>query len=191
MWILIVGLAVFLGMHSIAIVAPGARARAVQRFGEGRWKAVYGAVSLAGFWLIVHGFQAARSSHLQLYLYEPPGWMRHVTLVLMVPVFPLVFAAYLPGRIKTAAKQPMLAGVKLWALAHLLSNGTLADLLLFGGFLCWAVLDFVSLRRRPRPIPTAPPGRFNDLLAVVLGLGLYGLTLGWAHLRLIGVAPLG
>ena len=100
MWILIVGLAVFLGVHSIAIAAPGARARALQRFGEGRWKAMYGAVSLAGLVLIVYGFHAARISHLQLYVYEPPGWMRHLTVVLMLPVFPLIFAAYLPGRIK-------------------------------------------------------------------------------------------
>ena len=190
MWILIVGMAVFLGVHSIAIAAPGARARALRRFGAGRWKAGIAALSLAGLLLIIYGVQAARSSHMQLYVYQPAAWMRHVTLVLMLPVFPLVFAAYLPGRIKAAAKQPMLAGVKLWALAHLFSNGSLADLLLFGGFLGWAVLDFVSLQRRPRPVQ-APPGRFNDALAVVLGLGVYGLTLGWAHLRLIGVAPLG
>jgi uncharacterized membrane protein len=110
----------------------------------------------------------------------------------MLPVFPLIFAAYLPGRIKAVMKHPMLAAVKLWAFAHLLSNGTLADVLLFGGFLAWAVLDRISLKRRPAQAPrTAPARPFNDLIAVVLGLAVYALFIGWAHRWLIGVSPLG
>jgi uncharacterized membrane protein len=106
-------------------------------------------------------------------------------------VFPLLLAAYLPGRIKAAFKHPMLAAVKFWALAHLLSNGRLADVLLFGGFLAWAVVDRISLKRRTQAIRTAAPGRLNDLIAVVLGLALYGFFVARAHLWLFGVSPLG
>jgi uncharacterized membrane protein len=124
-------------------------------------------------------------------LYLPPRWLRQVALLLMLPVFPLLIAAYVPGRIKTVTKHPMLAAVKFWALAHLLANGMLADVLLFGGFLAWAVLDRISLKRRTQTMRTAPPGRFNDLIAVVLGLLLYAIVIGWAHQWLFGVSPLG
>jgi uncharacterized membrane protein len=190
MLLLIVGLVLFLGVHSVVIVAPGLRARTVQRVGEGAWKGLYGLVALAGLVLICYGFGLARQT--PVILYSPPTWMRHVTMLLMLPVFPLLIAAYLPGRIKTAAKHPMLAAVKLWAFAHLLANGSLADVLLFGGFLGWAVVDRISLKRRaaPQVIKTAPPARWNDAIAVVLGLAIYVLTIGWAHLRLFGVSPL-
>ncbi len=106
----------------------------------------------------------------------------------MAPVFPLFFAAYLPGRVRLALKHPMLIGTKLWATAHLLANGTLADVLLFGSVLLWAGLDRLSLSRRPpRPVRTAPPNRWNDLVAVVLGLAVYGLILRYLHTLLIGV----
>ena len=188
MAVLIIGLLVFLGVHSVALAAPAVRSRAIARIGEGAWKGIYSLVAAAGFVLIVYGFHLARESPVALY--SPPGWMRYVTLLLMLPVFPLLIAAYLPGRIKTAMKHPLLAAVKFWALAHLLSNGMLADLLLFGGFLAWAVVDRISLKRRVQAVPAAPPGRFNDLIAVVLGLALYLLFIGWAHLRLFGVSPL-
>ncbi|HVC01144.1 MAG TPA: NnrU family protein [Steroidobacteraceae bacterium] len=187
---LIIGLCLFLGMHSIAIVAPALRASMRDRLGERAWKAVYALASLIGFVLIVHGFALARTA--PIVLYTPPPWMRHVTFLLMLPVFPLLLAAYLPGRIKTATKHPLLAAVKFWAVAHLLMNGRLADVLLFGGFLVWAVLDRISLRRRPsRAAWSAPAGRWNDAIAVVLGLGLYVFFVAWAHLRLFGVSPLG
>jgi uncharacterized membrane protein len=110
----------------------------------------------------------------------------------MLPVFPLLLAAYLPGRIKTAMKHPMLAAVKFWAFAHLLSNGFVADVLLFGAFLVWAICDRISLKRRPpQTIRTAPQRRFNDLIAVVAGLALYAIFIFWAHARLFGVSPLG
>ena len=189
MALLVAGLMIFLGVHSIAIVAPEARARALARLGEGAWKGTYALISLIGFLLIVYGFGLARQS--PVVLYTPPHWMRHVTFLFMLPVFPLLIAAYLPGRIKTATKHPMLAAVKFWACAHLLANGLLADVLLFGGFLAWAVMDRISLKRRPQSIRTAPPGRFNDVIAVVLGLVLYAFFIGWAHVRLFGVSPLG
>jgi uncharacterized membrane protein len=169
--VLILGLVLFLGVHSIAIVAPGLRQRARRRLGEGAWKGLYAIVSLVGFVLIVYGFGLARQA--SLVLYSPPVWLRRLALLLMLPVFPLVLAAYLPGRIKTAMKHPMLVAVKLWAFAHLLANGRLADVLLFGGFLAWAVVDRISLKRRPpQALRTAAPGRWNDAIAVVLGLAI-------------------
>lgn len=190
MTILIIGLAVFLGIHSISIVTPGLRARAVASMGLNRWRGVYSLVSAAGFVLILYGFHLARQA--PVVLYTVPVWMRHVAFLLMLPVFPLTLAAYLPGRIKTAMKHPMLAAVKFWALAHLLSNGVLADVLLFGSFLAWAVCDRISLKRRPQQaIRTAPPARFNDLIVVIAGLALYAFFIFWAHMWLFGVSPLG
>jgi uncharacterized membrane protein len=187
---LVAGLVLFLGVHSGAIVAPGLRARGFARLGEGAWKGSYSLVALIGLALVVHGFSVARLS--PVVLYAPPYWTHYLAAVLMLPVFPLLFAAYLPGRIKTAAKHPMLAAVKFWALAHVLANGTMADCLLFGGFLAWAVVDRISLKRRPaQPMRTASPGRWNDAIALVGGLAIYALVLGWAHLAVIGEAPLG
>lgn len=189
MALLIAGLMIFLGVHSIAIVAPDARARLVSRLGEAPWKGAYALMSLIGVVLIVYGFGVARQS--PMVLYAPPPWMRHITFLFMLPVFPLMVAAYLPGRIKAATKHPMLAAVKFWAFGHLLANGMLADVLLFGGFLAWAVVDRISFKRRPQAISMASPSRFNDLYAVVLGLALYVFFIMWAHLRLFGVSPLG
>ena len=187
---LLIGLALFFGVHSVAIVSPAGRARMIHRLGERAWKALYALVSLCGFALMVYGFAMAR--HSPVILYIPPAWLRHVALILMLPVFPLILAAYLPGRIKAAAKHPLLAAVKFWALAHLLANGSLADVLLFGGFLAWAVFDRISLKRRSaaQVVRPARPGPWNDLIAVVLGLALYALFIGWAHVRLFGVLPL-
>jgi uncharacterized membrane protein len=188
--LLILGLVLFLGVHSVVIVSPQFRARSIQRMGEGAWKGLYALISLVGFVLICYGFGLAHQA--PVVLYSPPIWLRHLALLIMLPVFPLRFAAYLPGRIKTAAKHPMLAAVKFWALAHLLANGSLADVLLFGGFLAWAVADRISVKRRPalRVVQTAPARVWNDAVAVVLGLGVYVLFIGWAHARLFGVSPI-
>jgi uncharacterized membrane protein len=190
MSLLIVGLVLFLGVHSVAIVAPALRARTIDVLGEGAWKGLYALVSLVGFVLICYGFGLARQT--PVILYSPPTWLRYVAVILMLPVFPLFIAAYLPGRIKSAAKHPMLASVKFWAFAHLLANGMLVDVLLFGGFLAWAVVDRISVKRRstPQVLRTAPPGPWNDVIAVVLGLAIYALLMGWAHVRLFGVSPL-
>ena len=190
MLVLVVGLVLFLGIHSIGIVAPGWRNVQVEQRGEKAWKGIYAVISIAGFVLLLYGYGLARQA--PLVLYSPPAWMRHVTALLMIPVFPLLIAAYAPGRIKAVTKHPMLVATKLWAFSHLLANGTLADVLLFGGFLAWAVADRISLKKRPaRPIPGAPPGPLNDVIAVVVGLALYALFVFKAHVWLIGVSPLG
>ena len=190
MGILIVGLAVFLGIHSISIASPGLRARAVASMGPNLWRGVYSLISALGFALILYGFHLSRQAPIVLYV--PPSWTQYLAFLFMLPVFPLIFAAYLPGRIKTRMKHPMLAAVKFWALAHLLANGMLADVLLFGSFLIWAICDRISFNRRPpQVIRTAPPARFNDLIAVIAGLALYVLIIEWAHQRLFGVSPLG
>ena len=190
MTLLILGLALFLGVHSTAIVAPGFRDAMRARFGEGAWKGLYSIASLAGFVLLCKGFALTRLA--PVVIYTPPSWLRHVAFVLMLPVFPLLMASGLPGRIRTATKHPMLAAVKFWCLAHLLANGRLADLVLFGAFLAWAVVDRISLKRRPpqviRTLPTRP---WNDAIAVVVGLVIYAVMIGWGHLWLIGVSPLG
>lgn len=189
MTLLILGLVLFLGIHSVAIVAPAWRDAQAARSEMG-WKGLYTVVAIAGFVLIVYGYGEARLT--APLLYAPPTWMRHLSMLLLLPVFPLLLAAYLPGRIKTATKHPMLAATKLWALAHLLANGTLADVLLFGGFLVWAVADRISLKRRvQRPTLGVPPSAANDLIAVVGGLALYGLFVWRAHAWLIGVSPFG
>ncbi|HLN49232.1 MAG TPA: NnrU family protein [Steroidobacteraceae bacterium] len=190
MGILILGLAIFLGMHSLVIISPELRTRAVQRFGEGVWKSLHGLISLIGLALIIQGFGLARQAPIALY--TPPGYLRLAAFLFMLPVFPLIIAAYLPGRIKTAMRFPLLVAVKCWAFAHLLANGGLADVLLFGGFLAWAVLDRISLKRRPPlAVRTVPAGPLNDVIAVLLGLAVYALFIGWVHQRLFGVSPLG
>lgn len=190
MWLLVTGLSLFLGVHSISIVNASWRDRMMARLGERAWQGLFGLIALAGFALIVWGYGLARAT--PVVLYAPPAGLRHLALLLMVPVFPLLLAAYLPGRIQAATKHPMLAGTKLWAFAHLLANGTLADAVLFGGFLVWAVVDRVSLKHREsRPVPGAPPSRINDPIAVLVGLALYAVFLLWLHRWLIGVSPLG
>jgi uncharacterized membrane protein len=186
---LLIGLVLFFGIHSVAIVAPAWRNSMAQRLGELPWKALYSLIAIAGFIVMVWGYGIARQN--PTVLYDTPHWMRHVTALLMLPVFPLLFAAYLPGRIKTTLKHPRLIATKTWALAHLLVNGGLHDVLLFGGFLAWAVVDRISLNRRPaRPIPSAPATRFNDISAIVLGLILYVAFVQWLHVEWIGVVPL-
>jgi len=186
---LIVGLALFFSLHSVSIIAPHWRERMLLFVGTGAWKSLYALLSGVGFVLIVVGFAHARPSAAVLYV--PPASLRLVSLLLLLPVFPLLLAAYLPGRIRTRAKHPMLAAVKLWATAHLLAVGTLPDVLLFGCFLIWAIVDRISLkRRRPAPPPSAPFSRPGDLIAVVLGLALYALFLLKLHALLIGVSPL-
>jgi uncharacterized membrane protein len=190
MTLFIVGLVVFLGIHSISIVAPAWRDGQVARRGEKAWKGIYSIVSLVGFVLLLYGYGIARAT--PVVLYAPPPGLRHFALLVMLPVFPLLLATYLPGRIQTAAKHPMLLAVILWGVAHLLANGTLADVLLFGGFLAWAVVDRISVVGRVRaPLVKARPSpKTNDAIAVVGGLAIYAALLAGAHRWLFGVSPL-
>lgn len=186
MTILVLGLVLFLGVHSVSIVAPAWRAGMVEKLGERAWKGLYSLLALVGLVLLIFGYGQARQD--PIVLWAPPFWTRHVVAALMLPVFPMLLAAYLPGRIRSALKHPMLAAVKLWAFAHLIANGMLADVLLFGGFLAWAVADRISMKRRaPQATPAAPSTRANDAIAVVAGLALYAAFVLWLHVRLIGV----
>lgn len=196
MALLVLGLVLFLGVHAIAIVSPAGRDRLAARWGEPLYKGLYSLVSALGLALIVWGYSLSREN--PVLLYSLPGGFRHLAATLLLPVFVLLLAAYLPGRIQRAAKHPMLLAVKLWAFAHLLAQsatgGSLADVLLFGGFLIWAVADRISLKRRARagplrPVPALPASGVNDAIAVVGGLALYGLTVMWAHAELFGVRP--
>lgn len=185
---LIAGLILFLGVHSLSIVNEPLRNRLSASMGVLPFKGLYSLISLAGLVLIVWGYGAARLDPTVVYV--PPSWLKHLSFLLLVPVFPLLFATYLPGKIKTKLGHPMLVAVKLWALAHLLANGMLHDILLFGSFLAWAVVDRISMKRRtPRANPTLPATRANDIVAVVGGLAVYVLMVVWAHQWLFGVAP--
>jgi uncharacterized membrane protein len=189
MSVLIAGLVIFLAVHSVSIFNEPWRDRMVVKLGEWGWKGVYSVVAIIGFLLIVRGYGLARLD--PVILYTPPMWLRHVSMLLLIPVFILLLAAYLPGRIQAATRHPMLIAVKLWAVAHLAANGTLADVLLFGSFLAWAVMDRISMKRRlARPVPGAPPSRVNDIMAVLLGLALYAAFVLWLHAWLIGVSPM-
>lgn len=189
MSVLIVGLVIFFGAHSVSIVNRDFRDRMRARLGEMPWKGLYSLVSLAGFVLMVWGYGLARAEPVVLYV--PPLWMRYVAVVLLVPVFPLLVAAYLPSRIGAAARHPMLLATKLWALAHLMANGMLADLLLFGAFLVWAIADRIAVKRRAAPAAAAPPASLaNDVVAVVAGLAIYLAFALWLHAWLFGVAPI-
>ena len=191
MTLFVAGLLVFLGIHSISIVAPRWRDAQAARMGENAWKGLYAVASIVSLVAMIHGYGIARQ--LPVMVYAPSMALRHLAFLLMLPVFPLLVAAYLPGRIKRLARNPMLLAVILWAASHLLANGTLNDLLLFGAFLVWAVADLISVSRRPnvRPVPSAPASAINDVIVVVAGLGLYAFMLLWAHARVVGVSPLG
>jgi uncharacterized membrane protein len=189
MLVLIAGLALFFAAHSVAVFAPFWRDRMVLLVGALQWKGVYALVAGAGFVALIWGYGLARGA--PIIVYAPPFWLRYLTFILMLPVFPLALAAYLPGKIKIATRHPLLVATQLWAAAHLFSNGTLAAVLLFGSFLAWAIVDRISLRRRvPAPIQTLPVSRFNDAIAVAGGLALYGFFVWRLHLWLIGVQPL-
>jgi len=192
MLIMVIGLVVFLAIHSVP-TNTDLRNGLVARFGDTGYKAVFSIISLIGLVLIIVGF-----AKLQLHpgknpqLWVPPLWTRHVALALMLPAMIALVAAYVPSRIHTVLKHPMLVAVKIWALAHLLANGDLAALILFGSFLAYAVYDRISVKRRGAlgPLGTKTGPWINDIIVVVLGTALYVVFLLWAHQLLIGVSPL-
>lgn len=190
MTFLVLGLVLFLGAHSVRIVADPWRERMVAKLGANSWKALYSIVAGIGLVLLIWGYGEARQA--PVVLWNPPLWTRHLASLLTIPAFILVVAAYVPHtRIKKAVGHPMVLGVKTWALAHLIANGMLADVLLFGGFLVWAVLDYAAARRRDRAAGTrytaGPVSR--DIAAVVVGLVAWAAFAFYLHGPLIGVRP--
>lgn len=187
---LILGLVIFLGAHSTRMFAERWRSAQIARLGEQRWKGLYALVSAIGFVLLIWGYGQARLA--PIIIWTPPSWLRHITLLLTLVSFVLITAAYVPrNRLKAKLGHPMLAGTKVWAFAHLLSNGSLADLLLFGGFLLWAASDFVSARRRDRDAGKTYPagGVTQDIQVVVIGVIVWLVFALYLHRWLIGVAP--
>ena len=193
MTLLIVGLVVFIGIHSLSVIAPQLKPKLVASIGEGPWKGLYSIASLAGFIALIWGYGDARLDPQVIYF--APTWLRHIALLLLLAVFPLFLATYLKGHIKQRLKHPTLLAVKVWAFAHLLANGMLADLLLFGTFLAWAVVLFVVNKKRARAsgidtvAPTYSANFWHDIIAIVGGLILYVVFVLWLHQALIGVAP--
>src|SRR5580692_1292470 len=189
--VMILGLVLFLGVHALTTQRE-LRARLIGSVGESGYKIGYAVVALAGLVLIVWGFADYRAAGM-IEFWDPPKWLKHVTVALMLPSVILVVAAYIRGRIYTAVKHPMLAGVKLWAAAHLLANGDLGSIILFGSFLGWAVFDRISLKHRADaggpPIPVGGVG--NDLIAVAVGIVAW-LALAFVfHPVVIGVPVVG
>lgn len=192
MTLLILGIVIFLGMHLVRVVAPGLRAAVIERRGKGAWMGIYTLVSLVGLGLIIYGFGEARA--MTGMLYNPPVFLKHLSLLLMLIAFICLAAGFLPaGRIAVAVKHPQILSIKIWALAHLLANGETSSVLLFGSFLAWAVILRISLKRRERAGETVLPvfrSASNDILAIVIGLAAFGLFVWKLHEWLIGVAPI-
>ncbi len=192
MTLMILGLALFLGAHSVRIFAEDWRTARVAAMGPNGWKAAYSVVSIAGFVLLIYGFGLARQA--PVVLWTPPTWTKHVAALLTIPAFILLFAGKGPcGRIRQAVKHPMVLGVKTWAFAHLLANGKLAHVILFGSFLLWAILDFKAARGRDRAqgITYEAKGIGGDVVAVVVGLATWAAFAFYLHGEWIGVRPFG
>jgi uncharacterized membrane protein len=189
---LILGLLLFLGMHSSRIFAEGWRTQVIAQRGPNAWKGLYTVVSLVGFGLINWGYGQARLA--PQVLWASPLWTRHLAALLVLVAMVLLMAAEVPGNsIKARLHHPMVLGVKVWALAHLLANNTVADLLLFGSFLLWSVLDFRSSRQRDRAAgtvyPAGKPGA--TALTVAAGVAVWAVFAFWLHAVLFGVRPFG
>jgi len=194
MMVLIVGLILFLGIHLLP-TSPELRDGLKERIGVVPYRIIFSLLSIAGLVIIVLGYHK-----LQLHpgknpiLWEPPVWMRHIAVALMLPSMILLVASVIPSRIRTATRHPLLAAIKVWAFAHLLANGDLGSLLLFGSFLAFAVYDRISVKKRGATGPfgslSAPAGPMNDLIVVVLGVALFAALLLGGHEWLIGVAPI-
>jgi len=190
MTILVLGLLLFLGAHSIRIFADGWRGRQVERLGANAWKGIIALVSIVGFVVIIWGFGLAR--HNPVLLYSPPPWLRHLNSLLTLVAFVLIVAAYVPGNhLKQKIGHPMLAGVKLWAFGHLLAIGMLRDVVLFGAFLAWATVDFIVSRRRDRGSGVVYPAGTvrGDAIAIIIGVVAWVVFAFWLHARWIGVNP--
>jgi uncharacterized membrane protein len=190
MAILIIGLIVFLGAHSVRLFADDWRTQQIARLGLNGWKGLYSLISIVGFVLLVWGFGLARQH--PLLLYAPPAWLRHLNALFTLIAFILIIAAYVPrNHLKAAIGHPMLAGVKAWALGHLLATGMLHDVVLFGAFLLWAIMDFAASRRRDRRTGTvyASGTPAGDAATIIIGIVAWVVFAFWLHPLLIGVEP--
>ncbi len=187
---LVLGLFVFLGVHSVRVVSDDWRTKTLAKLGEGLYKGIYSLVSLVGFALLVWGFGVARETPVVLWL--PPVGMRHVASLLTLIAFVLLAAAYVPrNAIKSRLHHPMVLAVKSWALAHLMANGNLAHVVLFGSFLLWGVLDFVAARRRDRALGVVYPAGsgLGTVTTLLVGVGAWAAFAFLLHGLLIGVKP--
>ena len=189
---LILGLVLFLGVHSVRIFADNWRSTALAQLGDKPYKGLYSLVSLVGFVLIVWGFGLARETPTMLWM--PPSGMRHVAALLNLLAFVLLAAAYVPrNAIKARLHHPMVLAVKTWAVAHLIANGSVAHVVLFGAFLAWGVADFIAARKRDRALNTSYPAGTptGTVLTVVVGAAAWAAMTFWLHGWLIGIRPLG
>lgn len=194
MLLLIIGLVVFFAIHLVP-TEPTLRAGLATRFGEPAYKAVFAVISVIGLVLIVYGYHKLQvSPGKNPDLWYPPKWLRHIALLLMLVSMILLVAAYVPSRIRDAVQHPMLLSIKVWAVGHLLANGDLASVVLFGSFLAWAIFDRISVKRRAALGPLGARkggGLINDVIVLGAGTALYVALLLWGHKALIGVSPLG
>lgn len=198
MIILILGLVLFLGMHSIRIYSDNTRTRLIEKYSDGAWKGAYSLISLLGLVLIIYGYGQTRID--PVFLWHPPLFMRHIATLLMLFSFVLLAAVYVPANaIKARVGHPMLLGVVVWALAHILANGRLGDIVLFGSFLIWAKVDFIVCARRDKQkrLSAADNQTVVDTsmrataATVLIGLLAFSIFAFWLHLKLIGVSPFG
>lgn len=188
MVVFLAGLVIFLGIHLVPTM-PGVRDAWREKLGENGYKGLFTLLSIAGFILLVWGFGLARESPANVQLWAPPVWTKHIAFALMPFAFILLASAYIPSRIRDRAKHPMLAAIKLWALAHLIANGDLVGVILFGTFLAYGVYDRISVKKRnaPGPLGRARGGLGGDIAAIVVGLVVYAAMLLRGHTLLIGV----
>ena len=189
MTFLILGIIIFIGVHLVP-TSPPARAALVGRLGENGYKAAFGVASLIGFVLLVWGMGQARGSAADIQFWRPPTWTRHLSYALMWPAFVLLVAAYVPSRIHDMAKHPMLAAIKVWALAHLIANGNLSGLLLFGSFLAYGVYDRISVKKRGALGPLGArhaSGPMADVIVVVVGTLAYLAMFKFGHAWLMNI----
>jgi len=187
MTFLIAGMVVFFGMHLARVLAPGLRDAGIQKFGTLGWKAVYSVVSLAGFALLLYGYAATRWTSPQLWA-PAPGWVRMAVALAMLPVLVVFVAAYVPGKMRATFRHPMVLATAAWAALHLLVNGRVADLLLFGGFLAWSLLLLVASFRRPPAVAAKSPALAWDAVAIVAGAAAWWwLAFGGGHILLFSM----
>lgn len=192
MTLLVAGLILFMALHLLPTV-PVTRNAIREGIGPTPYQLAFSVLSLLGLILIIKGFGDLRGTRADIQLWTPPAFTKHLTMLLMWPAFILLAASYIPSRIRTAAKHPMLASIKLWAFAHLLVRGDLAGVLLFGSFLAYGVYDRISVKKRAAlgPLGSAAGGPAGDLAAVAIGTIAYAFMLFFGHTWLIGVPLIG